>query len=153
MTSDADLLSQTEPLAGSLLRVRASPWTGLSPKLGSPPRPPPPPPRAASILPRFGFLSAPPTCLAGASFSGTRPLPPAPDPAPVLSPMAPPVPTPRPGVPGYLQRGGRGCPSRRRRGTCARPNSLGVRRPRAAAAPSPLPAFSRRQNRMNCGIL
>lgn len=40
MTSDADLLNQTEPLAGSLLRV--SPWTGLSSKPGAPARPPPP---------------------------------------------------------------------------------------------------------------
>lgn len=106
---------------------------------------------AVSVLPRLGLLSAPLTCLAGAPFSGTRPLPPAPDPAPVPSPMAPPVPTPRPGVPGYLQRGGRGRPSRRRRGTCARPNGLGVRRPRAAAAPSPLPAFSRRRSHRQAG--
>lgn len=38
-------------------------------------------------------------------------------------------------------------PSPEKGGQCARPNGLGVRRPRAAAAPSPLPAFSRRRSR------
>lgn len=60
MTSDADRPCQPELLIGVLLRVRLSPWTGLSHAQVANPSPP----CAPSTLPRFQFCAPPPTRLA-----------------------------------------------------------------------------------------